>query len=59
MTTHSRILAWRIPMDKEPGELQSMGSQRIGHILVTEHSTSVRKQQLILTSIVGRRVSDG
>ena len=36
-----------------------MGLQRIGHILVTEHSTSVRKKQLILTSIVGRRVVTG
>ena len=29
--THSRILAWRIPWTEEPGELQSMGSQRVGH----------------------------
>ena len=27
----SSILAWRIPWMEEPGELQSMGSQRIGH----------------------------
>ena len=31
MATHSSILAWRIPWTKEPGELQSMGSQRVGH----------------------------
>ena len=31
MTTHSSILAWRIPWTEKPGELQSMGSQRIGH----------------------------
>ena len=31
MTTHSSILAWRIPRREEPGGLQSMGSQRIGH----------------------------
>ena len=31
MTTHSSILAWRIHMDKEPGGLQSMGSQKVGH----------------------------
>ena len=31
MATHSSILAWRIPMDREePGRLQSMGSQRLG-----------------------------
>ena len=28
MTTHSSILAWRIPWTEEPGGLQSMGSQR-------------------------------
>ena len=31
MTTHSSILAWRISWTDEPGRLQSMGSQRIGH----------------------------
>ena len=31
METHSSILAWRIPWTEEPGELQSMGSQRIRH----------------------------
>ena len=31
MTTHSRVLAWRIPRTEEPGGLQSMGSQSIGH----------------------------
>ena len=30
MTTHSSILAWRIPWTEEPGGLQSMGSQRVG-----------------------------
>ena len=32
MATHSRTLAWRIPWTEEPGRLQSMGSQRVGHI---------------------------
>ena len=31
MVTHSSILAWRIPWTEEPGRLQSMGSQRVGH----------------------------
>ena len=31
MAAHSSILAWRIPWTEEPGELQSMGSQRVGH----------------------------
>ena len=31
MTTHSSILAWKIPWTEEPGGLQSMGSQRVTH----------------------------
>ena len=31
MATHSSILAWRIPWIEEPGGLQSMGLQRVGH----------------------------
>ena len=31
MADHSSILAWRIPWTEEPGRLQSMGSQRVGH----------------------------
>jgi len=35
MATHFSILAWRIPCTEEPGRLQSMGSQRVGHDWVT------------------------
>ena len=31
MATYSSILAWRIPWTEEPGRLQSIGSQRVGH----------------------------
>ena len=31
MATHSSILAWRIPWTEDPGGVQSMGSQRVGH----------------------------
>ena len=31
MPTHSSILAWRIPWTEEPGGLQSVGWQRVGH----------------------------
>ena len=31
MGTHSSILAWRIPWAEEPGGLQSIESQRVGH----------------------------
>ena len=31
MATHSSTLAWKIPWAEEPGRLQAMGSQRVGH----------------------------
>ena len=31
MAAHSSVLAWRIPWTEEPGGLQCMGSQRVGH----------------------------
>ena len=36
MATHSSILVWKIPWTEEPGRLQSMGSQRVGHDLATK-----------------------
>ena len=39
--THSSILAWRIPRTEEPGGLQSMGLQRLGHSLVTKPTINV------------------
>ena len=38
MATHSGILSWEIPWTEEPGRLQSVRSQRVGHDWVTEHS---------------------
>ena len=35
MATHSSFLAWRIPRTEEPGELQSLGSKRVGHDRMT------------------------
>ena len=35
LATHANILAWKIPWVEEPGKLQSMGLQRIGHDWVT------------------------
>ena len=46
MATHYSILAWRIPWTEEVGRLQFMGSQRIGHKLVTEH-TQIYNQSLL------------
>ena len=38
MASHSSTLAWRIPRTEEPGKLQSMGSQRVGHNWATSLS---------------------
>ena len=41
MAIHSRTIAWKIPWTEEPGGLQSMGSQRVGHDWATSlHFTS-------------------
>ena len=45
MATHSSILAWRIPWTQEPGELQSMESQRVGHDLATKRRQWKTKQK--------------
>ena len=37
IATHSSILTWEIPWAEEPGGLQSMGLQRVGHDLATKH----------------------
>ena len=37
VSTHSSILAWRIAWMEEPGGLESVGSQRVGHDWVTKH----------------------
>ena len=41
MATHSSTLAWKIPWTEEPGRLQSMGSQRVGHDGETAFSISI------------------
>ena len=38
MAPHSSTLAWKIPWTEEPGGLQSMGSQRVGHDWATSLS---------------------
>ena len=46
MATHSNILAWEISWTEEPGRLQSMGSQRVGHDLE-------RQKQALTVVIIG------
>ena len=45
MAIHSRIIAWRIPWTEEPGGLQSMGSQRVGHDWATNIFTLKKKKK--------------
>ena len=40
MAIHSSTIAWKIPWTEEPGRLQSMGSQRVGHDWATSRSRS-------------------
>ena len=40
MASQSSILDWKIPWTEEPGRLQSMGSQRVEHVWLTEHTNS-------------------
>ena len=42
MTTHSNILAWRIPWTEEPGGLLSVGLQTIGHPWATNTTTTTK-----------------
>ena len=50
METHSSTLAWRIPWREEPGRLQSMGSQRVGHDWATSLSLSLCKTLVCFTT---------
>ena len=52
MAIHSSILAWRIPWAEEPGRLQSMGSQKVGHNLVTK-----QQHQLVCLPMLHGNVS--
>ena len=46
MAIHSSILAWRIPWTEEPGGLQSLGLQRVGHNLETKQQVTNQTWEL-------------
>ena len=48
--THSTVLAWKIPWTEEPGGLQFMGLQRVGHDWATKHT---RRPDMIWFDIIG------
>ena len=68
MAPHSSILACKIPWTEEPGELQSIGSQRVRHYWVTEHNSRTSQtvqwsrlhlqQTLMLGKTEGRRAGN-
>ena len=52
MATHSNILAWNILWTEEPGRLQSTGSQRIGHDVVTkQQQQKIFKQESVFSHV--------
>ena len=53
MVTHSSILAWEILWTEEPGSLQSMGSKRVGHDLVTEQQFAKVKMTVLFSLSAG------
>ena len=49
MAIHSSVLAWKIPWTEEPGGLQSLGSHRFAHDLVTSRlHTGLESQSKLL-----------
>ena len=60
MVTHSSTLAWKIPWAEEPGRLQSMGSQRVGHLLndftLTFHFHALEKEMGTQSSVLVWRI---
>ena len=52
MATHSSILAWEIPWTEEPGGLQSMESQRVGHNRVTSLDSRPETLTLKKTNVI-------
>ena len=55
MATHSSTLAWRIPWMEEPGGLQSLGSQRLGHDLATKQQQQRASEHSLYRGRGGRR----
>ena len=55
MAPHSSTLAWKIPWMEEPGRLQSMGSQRVGHdftFTFTFHIRALEKEMATQSSVL-------
>ena len=56
MATHASVLAWRIAWTEEPGGLQSLGSQRVGHDLeTTKQQEELRRKGCVSLKWLNRR----
>ena len=53
MATHSSILAWETPWTEEPGQLQFLGLQRVGHNLATKQQQPQDNQSQGMQHFVG------
>ena len=59
MVPHSSTLAWKIPWTEEPGRLQSIGSQRVGHdrdFTFTFHFHALEKEMATHSSVLAWRI---
>ena len=60
MPPHSSTLVWKIPWTEEPGRLQSMGSQRVGHLLsdftFTFHFHALEKEMATHSSTLAWKI---
>ena len=52
MATHSSVLAWETPWTEEPGGLQSMGSQRVGHDWAEAQELYAQNSDRFITSLI-------
>ena len=50
--THISVLAWRIPLTEEPGRLQSIGAQRVGHNGASKHNITANTTALNSTYLL-------
>jgi len=65
MAPHSKTFSWKIPWTEEPGRLQSMGSQRVGHYWATSlsfftfifHFHALEKEMATHSSVLAWRIS--
>ena len=58
MVIHSSIFAWRIPWTEEPGRLQSLGSQRVGHDWATKEKREMDKNKHAFASVTAITTQD-